>query len=69
MFADELRAMFDHYRVAGFPTLPDREALAGPRRGADRWYLSLTPREAARIRRAIDLGGRGSSWAERDNNL
>jgi hypothetical protein len=70
-YADELHAVFDAYRRHGFPQQPDHALL--PNRGpvlAATWYERLTPNELARMRRAVELGARGSfSWTERDNSL
>ena len=51
MFAEELHAMFERYRVTGMPQMPDQLAPCPSTRGAD-WPLSLTPREGALMRRS-----------------
>lgn len=71
MFAHEVAAAFDSYRRHGFPESPDRALMPRAERvGPASWSARLTPREAARMARAIELGGRGSfHWTERDNSL
>ena len=67
---DEIRLAMGVYAVRGLPQMPDRALLPqGPAVGPQTWYARLTPTELARMRRAIDLGGRGSfSWTERDDS-
>ena len=71
MFAHELAAAFEAFRRHGFPESPDRALMPrGERVGPSAWASMLTPREAARMARAVELGGRGSFvWTERDNSL
>ena len=67
---DEVRLAMATYAVRGLPQAPDRALLPpGAPLGPATWYARLTPTELARMRRAIELGGRGSfSWTERDQS-
>jgi len=66
MYADELSAMFLHYSRTGFPTMPDQPQSRSTR--TDEWFPRLTSTEQARIRHAIEQGGRNGSsvgpWTE-----
>ena len=66
MFADEVRAAFETYRRDGFPQSPDSALMPRTRTaGPAGWASRLAPDEAARMARAIELGGRGSfSWTD-----
>ncbi len=66
---DEFRVALRYQAVHGFPRMPDQSQGGASRAGPD-WAASITPGEAARLRRAIDLGARGSFWyTERDDSL
>jgi hypothetical protein len=65
MFAEELHAAFEHFRLHRFPRPPD--IPPGPNASPALWAVRLTPYQAARLDRAVALGARGNHlWSERD---
>ncbi len=66
---DEFRFALAYQAMHGFPRMPD-QPQGGVSTNGENWTMALAPRDAARLRRAIELGARGSGWwTERDNNL